>query len=103
MEEALQVRLWIQFNIPKIEDGNNFGVGIQEEVLGEAVSIEKDASNFLEQMTRYHMSRAKMLTKVIKFPNIMDYHECVKNADEMQAISLRYIVMEMRNHYVRFV
>ncbi|CAH8437576.1 unnamed protein product [Schistosoma mattheei] len=36
MIEAQLVRLWVQFNIPRIEDGNNFGVGIQEEILGEA-------------------------------------------------------------------
>lgn len=29
------VKLWIQLNVPRIEDGDNFGVEIQEETLGE--------------------------------------------------------------------
>ncbi|CAH8439804.1 unnamed protein product [Schistosoma margrebowiei] len=52
MIEAQLVRLWVQFNIPRIEDGNNFGVGIQEEILGEASGIERDACTFLDQVTR---------------------------------------------------
>lgn len=53
MVEAQQVRLWIQFNVPKIEDGNNFGVGIQEEVLSETSGVERDALTFLDQFTRF--------------------------------------------------
>lgn len=53
MIEAQLVRLWVQFNIPRIEDGNNFGVGIQEEILGEASGIERDACTFLDQVTRF--------------------------------------------------
>lgn len=29
--------MWILFLIPRIEDGNNFGVSIQEEVLSEVI------------------------------------------------------------------
>lgn len=46
------VRMWIQFNVPRIEDGNNFGVSIQEEILAEVSGIERDALTFLDQFTR---------------------------------------------------
>ena len=39
--------------IPKIEDGNNFGVGIQEDILGEVSKAEADAGSYLEQVSRY--------------------------------------------------
>ncbi|CAL8083266.1 unnamed protein product [Calicophoron daubneyi] len=99
MMEAQIVRLWVQYNIPKIEDGNNFGVGIQEEVLTEASSIERDACTFLDQITRYYASRGKLVGKVAKFPHIDDYRECIRDMDEKQAITMRYIIMEIRNHY----
>ncbi|KER30286.1 hypothetical protein T265_03237 [Opisthorchis viverrini] len=99
MMEAQLVRLWVQYNIPRIEDGNNFGVGIQEEVLSEASSIERDACTFLDQITRYFASRGKLIGKVAKFPHIDDYRECIRDMDEKQAITMRYIIMEIRNHY----
>ncbi|CAH8442940.1 unnamed protein product [Heterobilharzia americana] len=99
MIEAQLVRLWVQFNIPRIEDGNNFGVGIQEEILGEASSIERDACTFLDQVTRYYASRGKLVGKVAKYPHIEDYRECIRDMDEKQAITMRYIIMEIRNHY----
>ncbi|CAH8439787.1 unnamed protein product [Schistosoma margrebowiei] len=99
MIEAQLVRLWVQFNIPRIEDGNNFGVGIQEEILGEASGIERDACTFLDQVTRYYASRGKLVGKVAKYPHIEDYRECIRDMDEKQAITMRYIIMEIRNHY----
>ena len=39
MEHANMIKMWINFLIPKIEDGNNFGVGIQEDVVAEARTV----------------------------------------------------------------
>jgi hypothetical protein len=33
--QLTSVKIWIQLNIPRIEDGNNFGVGVQEESINE--------------------------------------------------------------------
>ena len=38
--------------IPKIEDGNNFGVSIQEDILGEVGKCEADSGSYLEQLSR---------------------------------------------------
>ncbi|EUB56102.1 Proteasome activator complex subunit 3 [Echinococcus granulosus] len=99
MVEAQLVRMWIQFNVPRIEDGNNFGVSIQEDVLSEVSGIERDALTFLDQFTRYYASRGKLVGKAAKFPHIDDYRECIRDMDEKQAISMRYVIMEIRNHY----
>ena len=37
------VKMWIQLMVPRIEDGNNFGVEVQEEIISEVSRIE-DAS-----------------------------------------------------------
>ena len=56
--------MWVAFLIPKIEDGNNFGVGVQEDTLEEIRTVESEASMFYEQMSRYYYGRAKLVSKV---------------------------------------
>ena len=58
------VKIWIQLNIPRIEDGNNFGVSIQEETVNELGRAEDVGFNGLEAMTKYFLSRAKVVSKV---------------------------------------
>lgn len=44
--------MWISFMIPKIEDGNNFGVSIQEDTLAEVQAVESEAASFFDQISR---------------------------------------------------
>jgi len=64
--------------IPKIEDGNNFGVSIQEDTLGEIQSVESEAAAFFDQISRYFVSRGKIVSKV--YIGIHEYH-VVKNRE----------------------
>jgi len=99
VDEANTLKMWVAFLIPKIEDGNNFGVGIQEETLEEIRGVESDASSFYEAIARYFLNRGKILTKVAKYPHIADYRRAVTELDEKQLLSLKVTMVEMRNHY----
>ncbi len=57
--------MWISFLIPKIEDGNNFGVSIQEDMLAEIRTVESEAAAFFDQISRYFITRGKIVTKVL--------------------------------------
>ncbi|BFY98223.1 hypothetical protein BsWGS_01263 [Bradybaena similaris] len=99
MEHANMVRMWINFLIPKIEDGNNFGVSIQEDVVAEARQVESEASSYLDQISRYYLQRARILSKIAKYPHIEDYRQSIKEFDERQILNLQNAILEMRNHY----
>jgi len=99
MEHSNKVRMWINFLIPKIEDGNNFGVSIQEDVVAEARTVESEASSYLDQVTRYYLQRARIITKIAKYPHIEDYRQSVRELDERQMLNLQNAILEMRNHY----
>jgi proteasome activator subunit 3 (PA28 gamma) len=73
VEDSNLLKMWISFMIPKIEDGNNFGVSIQEDTLAEIQSVESEAAAFFDQISRYFISRAKVVSKVAKYPHIDDY------------------------------
>lgn len=96
--------MWINFLIPKIEDGNNFGVSIQvcrlsykiesetcnlyvpfcffislpcnflmfqEDVVAEARQVESEAASYLDQISRYYLQRARIISKIAKYPHIV--------------------------------
>ncbi|KRZ75081.1 Proteasome activator complex subunit 3 [Trichinella papuae] len=99
MEEANRVKMWILFLIPKIEDGNNFGVSIQEDVLAEVEEVENGATTCLGVIVSYLESRAKMACKMKKHPHIEDYRQLLIDLDKRQFINLRMSLIEVRNHY----
>lgn len=99
IEDANLLKMWISFMIPKIEDGNNFGVSIQEDTLGEIQSVESEAAAFFDQISRYFVSRGKIVSKVAKYPHIEDYRKAVQELDEKEYVSLWLIMCEIRNRY----
>ncbi|XP_046677788.1 proteasome activator complex subunit 3-like isoform X1 [Homalodisca vitripennis] len=99
VEDANLLKMWISFLIPKIEDGNNFGVSVQEDTLAEIQSVESEAAAFFDQISRYYASRAKVISKVAKYPHIEDYRRAVKELDEKEYLSLWLVMCEIRNRY----
>jgi proteasome activator subunit 3 (PA28 gamma) len=99
VEDSNTMKMWISFMIPKIEDGNNFGVSIQEDTLAEVQSVESEAAAFFDQISRYFISRAKVISKVAKYPHIEDYRRAVQELDEKEYLSLWLVMCEIRNRY----
>lgn len=99
VEDTNLLKMWILVMIPKIEDGNNFGVSIQEETLAEVRFVNSEAAAYYENLSRYYLTRAKLVSKVAKYPHIQDYRFSVREVDEKQFITLWLILSEIRNHY----
>ncbi|KAG7452410.1 proteasome activator pa28, REG alpha/beta subunit [Guyanagaster necrorhizus] len=90
-----QVKVWITLTMPKIEDGDNFGVQIQEEVLSELHRAQESAYNLRDTARQDHITRAKLCSKLIKYPNLEDYTE----HDEKQIYFARQHIIDIRNMY----
>jgi len=99
MEDSNLLKMWISFMIPKIEDGNNFGVSIQEDTLAEVQAVESEAAAFFDQISRYFVSRGKLVSKVAKYPHLADYRRAVQELDEKEYLSLWLVMAEIRNRY----
>ncbi|XP_015683581.1 proteasome activator complex subunit 3 isoform X1 [Protobothrops mucrosquamatus] len=100
IEKCNTVKMWVQLLIPRIEDGNNFGVSIQEETVAELRTVESEAASYLDQISRYYITRAKLVSKIAKYPHVEDYRRTVTEMDEKEYISLRLIISELRNQYI---
>jgi len=92
------VKMWIQLNIPRIEDGNNFGVGIQEEAIAELTRAEDHCYACLENVAKYHVARAKLISKILKYPLIDDYPQSVYEIDMKQYADNRLSSIDLRNN-----
>jgi len=99
VESINKVKMWILFLIPRIEDGNNFGVSIQEDTLAEVRTVESEAASFLDQISRYLLTRGKLVTKIAKYPHVEDFRRAIEDLDEKEFLNLRLVLMEVRNHY----
>lgn len=99
VEDTNLLKMWVLFLIPRIEDGNNFGVSIQEEALTEIRTVEAEATTYFDQMSHYFHSRARIITKIAKYPHVDDFRRNVAEIDEKEFLCLRLTMVELRNHY----
>ncbi|KAF7981152.1 hypothetical protein HWV62_34911 [Athelia sp. TMB] len=94
-----KVKLWVNLTMPKIEDGDNFGVSIQEEALNELVRSQESAYNLRDGARADHLTRAKICSKLIKYPHIEDYALSLKEHDEKQLYLAKQHLVDIRNIY----
>merc|ERR1719369_700607 len=97
LEAVGTLRVWVILLIPKIEDGNNFGVEVQEETLSELRVVEQDLAANQEQIASYFLARAKVISQISKRPGVKDYARFIEEEDEKQFVGLRLMVAELRN------
>jgi len=94
-----KVKLWINLSMPKIEDGDNFGVQIQEEVLNELHRSQESAYNLRDAARQCHVNRAKLCSKIIKYPHVEDYALALKEHDQKQLYVAKQNLHDIRNVY----
>uniref|UniRef100_H0XLK2 Proteasome activator complex subunit 3 n=1 Tax=Otolemur garnettii TaxID=30611 RepID=H0XLK2_OTOGA len=98
-EKCSTVRMWVQLLIPKVEDGNNFGVSIQEDIVDQLWTVESTAASYLRRFFTYYNTRAKLVSKIMKYPQVEDYRRNISELDENEYLSVRQILLQVRNQY----
>ncbi|KAI0660634.1 proteasome activator pa28, REG alpha/beta subunit [Cubamyces menziesii] len=94
-----KVKLWINLSMPKIEDGDNFGVQIQEDVLSEIHRSQESAYNLRDAARQDYLTRAKICSKIMKYPHVEDYALALKEHDEKQLYIARQNLHDLRSIY----
>lgn len=78
IEETNLLKMWVCYLIPKIEDGNNFGVEIQELILSEIQAGEGAAVKFFSRCSMYARTRAELMSRITKHPGVEDFRRSVE-------------------------
>jgi len=94
-----KVKLWVNLSMPRIEDGDNFGVQVQEECLNELHRSQECSLTFRDSARTHFLARAKIASKLIKYPNIEDYALALREHDEKQLFMARQHLHDLRNIY----
>eukprot|EP01083_Nonionella_stella_P057730 151433_1 len=94
------MKMSISLKIPSIQEGNNFGVEIQEDVVDDVSRAENGALDAIEQTTNYYRIRSKAISKILKWPNIDDYRHALTQFDKSHVATLKSMVVDLRNSYI---
>ncbi|XP_034562790.1 proteasome activator complex subunit 1 [Notolabrus celidotus] len=98
-EKLNTVSMWVQLQIPKIEDGNNFGVAVQEKVFELLTNTRTKIEAFQTQISKYYSERGDAVAKAAKQSHVGDYRQLVHELDQYQYWELRLVVLDIRNTY----
>ncbi|ESK98084.1 proteasome activator complex subunit 3 [Moniliophthora roreri MCA 2997] len=93
------IKLWVTLRMPRIEDGDNFGVQVQEEALAELHRAQESAYNIRDVPRQDYLSRAKICSKLIKYPHVEDYTLALQEHDSKQIYYARQRLYDIRNLY----
>ncbi|KAG9390440.1 Proteasome activator pa28 [Carpediemonas membranifera] len=99
LEIVGHAKMWIQLNIPRIEDGNNFGVSIQEETVAELSRAEDAVLGLLDSSFKYLIQRGRLVAKIIKHPEVEDYIRALVEMDEKELLNFRICYNDLKNNY----
>jgi len=92
--------IWVKLNVPRIADGNNFGVEVQQEISEVLENTEVSGYEILDSFTTYHTARANMIVNIIQYPGVVDFQEALKELDEKTYIKTSLLACELRNDYI---
>lgn len=92
--------IWVKLNVPRMADGNNFGVEVQEEITKVLEGAEDAGYDVLDSFATYHSTRGSIVTKVLKNPNVEDFRFALRELDEKTYIKTCLLASELRNDYI---
>ncbi|XP_075899174.1 proteasome activator complex subunit 1 [Nelusetta ayraudi] len=98
-EKLNTVSMWLQLQVPKIEDGNNFGVAVQEKVFELLTNTRTRIEAFQTQISKYYSERGDAVAKASKSSHVGDYRQLVHEQDQYQYWELRLVVLDIRSTY----
>ncbi|KAK8809069.1 proteasome activator complex subunit 3 [Blastocystis sp. subtype 4] len=93
------VKFYIKLNQPRKEDGNTFGVEVQNEIVADLSDAMEGAHQMLSDMIAYFTTRASIISNSRKNPHVADYMKSVASNDSKEILVLSQAVIDMRNQY----
>lgn len=91
------LRTWLAFLQPKMSDNVSRSVQLKGELIETLSNTRSQCTSLSEHCMKYHITRAKLITKSMKFPLVTDYRTAVQRFDERQHTLLVEAVTSVRD------
>ncbi len=90
---------WITLRVPKVEDGNNFGVEVQEKCLSEATHCVTTIKNVTASlsMESYCSERWELFIGICRYPQMDDLQQKFKEMEMSRFEYLRNAIITLRD------
>ncbi|ETO14045.1 hypothetical protein RFI_23322 [Reticulomyxa filosa] len=101
MNDLDKMVLFINGHVPAIEDGNNFGVAVQESIEKLMTEASSGAYNFLREIPKYYNQRSKMERKLQNHEQLeVGFYHVLIELDRKHALSLTHKLRSLKNLYL---
>ncbi|ETO18811.1 proteasome activator complex subunit 1 [Reticulomyxa filosa] len=93
------IKLSISLCVPEMQEGNNFGVDVQQAVLETLLYFEENVRKYNDSLSTYYIQRGKRITDIYKNPQISNFRNALTTFDLDQYVELRSICCDLREFY----
>ncbi|KAI1287606.1 Proteasome activator complex subunit 3 [Halotydeus destructor] len=100
IQDTIKLSVGIGLLVPKVEDGNNFGVEIQEAALEEVNQVQAKSRVRFDEILNYFEVRGNLIKKCIRHPHCKDYQAALKQYDENMRFKLIMMFISLRSSYI---
>ncbi|WWC92819.1 uncharacterized protein L201_007778 [Kwoniella dendrophila CBS 6074] len=83
------LKVWLELEIPIIEDGNSFGADVQNHLIKELTDVKVRSNNMSNGVRAHHSDRLKLAMDWAKYPNFQDFAEAISKSDQYDHFLLR--------------
>ena len=91
---------WVRLMRPRLEDGGNFGVEVQGDILNNLVQGRSSAIAVYSSVTQYYYVRGRILRRLKHAPHCADYAASVHSCDAKQFSESVQILSDLRSIYL---
>jgi len=93
------LKLFVQLNMPALAD-DDANQEMQEEAIGMLAKCEDEGFGMLTTFNSYNLARGKLVAKTLRFPDVEDYWEGIRQVDEEMFVKMKLATGDLRNQYL---
>ncbi|WVW86909.1 hypothetical protein I302_108964 [Kwoniella bestiolae CBS 10118] len=86
---AQDLKVWLELEIPVVEDGNSFGADVQAHLISQLTDAYKKSNSMQNGVRAHHGDRLKLAMDWAKYPNFKDFAGAIATSDRFDHFLLR--------------